>query len=68
MLLCIAYFNIWIICIIGIFFVFMYDPYYEIIFWGICFDGLYNVHIATIASVLIFYLAFFLKKRLSWYA
>ncbi len=42
MVLLIAWGYWWLTLAVGIIFLFMFDPYYEAVAWGICFDALYS--------------------------
>ena len=78
MVMLIAWGYWWIIGIVACIFLFLYNPYYEMILWGICFDALYasptqsvydyRTHIAFLISAVLFFVSIFLKKRLAFYS
>ena len=61
----------WIVCSLAIILLFYLPLYYEIILWGIVYDSLYRVSsdipVFTIAGIILFCLAFPLKRRLIAY-
>ena len=83
MIILIAWGNWWMILAAVVVFLFLYDTYYEIILWGICCDALYGLpaslsprlfqlfnmsYFATLISIILLFLAIFLKKRLAFYS
>jgi hypothetical protein len=73
----------WIVVIAAVIFIFVYDAYYEIIIWGICYDALYGLphdlslklfhlfnmsYFATLIAIVLFFLGIFFKKRLTFYS
>ncbi len=68
----------WLILGIGLIFLFVFDPYYEVIIWGACFDALYaspqqntslvEAHIGLIFAIILLLGTIFIKKRLAFYS
>ncbi len=76
MFCCVMWGYWWLTWCLAIGLLFYYPNYFEIIFLGIFYDALYGVaipefwnieYIFTISSIILFILAFFLKKRLIIY-
>ncbi len=66
----------WLTWIWAIVFLFAFRDYYEIIFWGVMYDALYGLpllqfwrfpYVFTLASVVLFFISLFLRKKLSAY-
>ena len=76
MFCCIMWGYWWLTWCLAIGLLFYYPNYFEIIFLGIFYDSLYGIaipefwnikYIFTISSIILFILAFFLKKKLIIY-
>ena len=69
MIILIAWGYWWMIVCAAVAFLFIFEGYYEIILWGVCFDALYDGtgYYATFLSVFLLFIGVFLKKRLSFY-
>ena len=78
MIMLIAWGYWWLILIAAVLFLFVFSSYYEIFLWGIAFDALYappqegffdyHTHIATLISLILYFAAIFMKKRLAFYS
>ena len=68
----------WMLAVAALVFLFVYNSYYEILIWGVCFDALYaspqrgildwHAHIAVLISIALLLAVIFLKKRLAFYS
>lgn len=66
----------WLTWCLSIVLLFYFPRYFEIILWGVIYDALYGIalpefwnirYIFTISSIILFVIAFFLRKRLTVY-
>lgn len=66
----------WLTWVLAIAFLFIFPLYYEIIFAGIVYDAIYGLplpqfydfpYMFTVAGIILFILAFFLRKKLAAY-
>lgn len=74
MFLLVAWAPWWLIVIAAAALLFVYNPYYEIILWGLCLDELYGASsalpyslTATLIACLLLVGMYFLKTRLTFY-
>ena len=76
MFCCIMWGYWWLTWCAAIVLLFYFPIYYEIILWGVMYDALYGMalpefwnvrYIFTIASIALFLISFFLRKRLTVY-
>jgi hypothetical protein len=73
---CILWGYWWLTWSLIIVFLFYFNLYYEIILWGIMYDAIYGLklpvfwdiqYVFTISSIILFLIAFYLRKRLIAY-
>ena len=66
----------WLTWALAIVFLFLFPMYYEIIAWGIIYDAIYGVplpefygipYVFTISSIVLFLIAFYMRKYLTVY-
>lgn len=76
MLISIVWAYWWVALILAIIFIFIFPSYYEILLWGLLYDSLYGIplaafmnfpYVSTLASIILFMISCFLRKRLLAY-